>query len=74
MPSLSRQSESIFMSHSPPTPEHWRSRADELRDMAKKTQDPDVRSNLLELAESYERLAKMAEENQGSRTQNPPKR
>ena len=30
--------------------------------MAVKTNDADVRANLLEIAESYERLAKMAEQ------------
>lgn len=62
------------MSHSPLTPDHWRSRADELRQMAISTQDADVRATLLELAESYERLAKMAEEDQGSRAPGQPKR
>ena len=46
------------------SPEHWRSRAKELRAMAAKTHDADVRANLLELAESYERIATMAEQNE----------
>jgi len=46
----------------PYTAEHWRSRAEEVRAMAAKTSDPVVRTELLAIAESYERLAKLAEE------------
>ena len=46
----------------PYTAEHWRNRAEEVRAMAAKTSDPVVRTDLLAIAESYELLAKMAEQ------------
>ena len=56
------------------SPEHWRARAKELRAMAAVAHDPDVRANLLELAESYERIAKMAEEKLGASDPNKTER
>ena len=50
----------------PYTAEHWRNRAKEVRAMAAKTSDQVVRTDLLAIAESYEHLAKLAEQKGGS--------
>ena len=43
-------------------PAHWRQRADEARRMAEQLSDPAVKQALLDVAASYDRLAKLAEE------------
>jgi hypothetical protein len=43
-------------------PEHWRRRAQESRDNANRHDDPDVKKTLLDIAESYEQLAMIAEQ------------
>ena len=43
-------------------PEYWHKRAAELRQIAEVVQDADVKRQLLDMVESYERLAKRAEE------------
>jgi hypothetical protein len=41
-------------------PAHWRERADEARRVAETLADPKARKTMLEIAESYERLAERA--------------
>jgi hypothetical protein len=42
-------------------PEHWRQRAKESRALADQLDDPTAKQTLLEIAQSYERLAELAE-------------
>ena len=42
-------------------PEHWRRRADESRRLAEEVDDSAAKEMLLEVAESYEQLATLAE-------------
>jgi hypothetical protein len=42
-------------------PEHWRQRAKQSRDLAKQLEDPMAKQTLLEIAQSYEQLAELAE-------------
>jgi hypothetical protein len=41
-------------------PAHWRERAEEARRVAEALADPKARQTMLEIAESYERLAERA--------------
>jgi hypothetical protein len=43
-------------------PKHWRERAQEARATAEQIPDPDARQKMQEIAESYDRLARRAEE------------
>lgn len=43
------------------TPEHWFARADEARAMAANIVDPAARQAMLDIAASYEKIAKRAE-------------
>jgi hypothetical protein len=43
------------------TPEHWRDRAQEARAMADNITDPDAKRAMLDIAESYEKIAERAE-------------
>jgi hypothetical protein len=43
-------------------PAHWRTRADEARQMGEQTADAVVRQAMQEVAAAYERLAKLTEE------------
>ena len=43
------------------TPAHWRRRAEEAREMAHKITDESAKHEMLEIADSYERIAKRAE-------------
>jgi hypothetical protein len=43
-------------------PEHWRSRAEEMRRLAEDIRDPIVRANMLEIARQYDQLAHRVEE------------
>jgi hypothetical protein len=42
-------------------PAHWRQRAEEARRMADQLADPEAKQAMLEIAASYEQLAKIAE-------------
>jgi hypothetical protein len=42
------------------TPGHWRERAEEARTMAASVKDREVRRAMLDVAESYEKLAMLA--------------
>jgi hypothetical protein len=42
-------------------PEHWRQRAKESRALADQLDDPTAKQTLSEIAQSYERLAELAE-------------
>jgi hypothetical protein len=42
-------------------PAHWRQKADEARRMADQLADPEAKQAMLEIAASYEQLAKIAE-------------
>lgn len=42
-------------------PEHWRRRADESRRLAEEMDDHAAKQTLIEVAQSYEELAKLAE-------------
>jgi len=48
------------MTHLLKDPAHWRERADEARRLAETLADPKARQTMLEIAESYERLAERA--------------
>jgi hypothetical protein len=41
-------------------PEHWRNRASEARAQAEQTSSPEVKHQLLKIAEAYEQLATLA--------------
>jgi hypothetical protein len=41
-------------------PEHWRKRAEEARELARKMTDPEGRDSMLEIADKYDRLAARA--------------
>jgi len=43
-------------------PKHWRDRAEEARANAEHLHDPDAKRMMLEIAASYDRIAKRAEE------------
>jgi hypothetical protein len=43
------------------SPEYWRGRAAEARAMLEHTRDPKVRSYLVEIAQEYDKLAKIAD-------------
>jgi hypothetical protein len=43
-------------------PEHWRQRAQEMRDLAAEVQDPLFKQTMLRIAADYDRLATRAEE------------
>jgi hypothetical protein len=43
------------------SPEHWRARATQTRSLLDQISDPESRQSMLEIAESYERLALRAE-------------
>jgi hypothetical protein len=47
------------------TPEHYRQRAAEMRDLAEKAKTPDGRQAYLKLAAQWERLARRVEEADG---------
>jgi hypothetical protein len=42
-------------------PEHWRKRAKDTRELADQVDDPTARQTLLEIAQSYDELAELAE-------------
>lgn len=42
-------------------PSHWRQRAQETRAEAEAMADPDAKQTLVEIAEAFERLARLAE-------------
>jgi len=48
-------------------PVHWRRRAAEVRALAAKAREKEVSKNLREIAESYDRLADLAERRQNTR-------
>ena len=48
-------------------PKHWRQLAQEARAAADRLDDPDARKTMLEIAESYEELASIAENNSGAK-------
>ena len=43
------------------TPDHWRERAKEARDMAKNMNDLEAKRSMLDIADHYERIAARAE-------------
>lgn len=43
------------------TPEHWRERAKEARDMAKEINDREAKRSMLDIADRYERIAARTE-------------
>ena len=43
-------------------PKHWRDRAEKMRALASKIDDPKNKRTMLEIADGYDRLAKRAEE------------
>ena len=43
------------------TPQHWRERAREARDMADHMEDPEGKRSMFEVAERYEHIAKRSE-------------
>jgi hypothetical protein len=43
-------------------PEHWRARAEEARVHAEQMKDPETRRMMLGIAESYEQIARRADE------------
>jgi hypothetical protein len=45
-------------------PGHWRFRADNTRKLASESKDPNAKTILLNVAEQFERLARLAEERQ----------
>ena len=49
-------------------PKHWRQLAQEARAAADQLDDPDARRTMLEIAESYEELASIAERKNGTKT------
>jgi hypothetical protein len=50
------------------SPEHWRQRAEEARRQAEQMHDPAAKRAMLAVAESYETIAKRAEELQASKS------
>ena len=46
----------------PPNQEHWRRRANEIRDLAARVRDPGAKAALLRVAADYEQLASRAED------------
>ena len=48
-------------------PTHWRQLAQEARVAADKLDDPDARKTMLEIAENYEELASIAENNSAAK-------
>lgn len=43
------------------TPEHWRKRAEEARNMAQQIEDPAAKREMLEISANYEKIAALAE-------------
>ncbi|MFM9845949.1 MAG: hypothetical protein ACKVP3_02160 [Hyphomicrobiaceae bacterium] len=43
------------------SPAHWRKRAEETRRLANNLSDPAAKQTVMEISESYEQLARMAE-------------
>lgn len=43
------------------TPEHWRKRAEEARIVAEQMTDPDAKEAMMNVAASYDRLARVAQ-------------
>jgi hypothetical protein len=54
-------------------PEHWRERADEARELARRMTDPVGRVAMLEIAGKYDGLARRAIERLAQSTQPPTK-
>jgi hypothetical protein len=55
--SLSSGSQGLWMADLLKDPAHWRDRAEEARRLAEALGDPKARQTMLEIAESYDRLA-----------------
>jgi hypothetical protein len=54
------------------TGDHWRKRAEEMRKLAEKIDDPVAKSLISRTADDYETLAKRAEERTGGRAPTSP--
>jgi hypothetical protein len=52
-------------------PAHWRRRAEEARRLARELSDPTAKATMLEIAQSYEQLAFLAEKRLGSKADDP---
>jgi hypothetical protein len=65
--SFAETGDSAFMRPSINDPEHWRARAQEMRALAEKTDDPLARTSMLAVAAEYEKLAHRAEQRSDGR-------
>jgi hypothetical protein len=54
------------------TPEYWRDRAEEARAKADEMRDPAARETMLDVAKSYERMAKLASRRSSDLSVAPP--
>jgi hypothetical protein len=57
-----------------PDPEHWRSRAEEMRSIAAGMRDPDAKATMLRIADECERLARRTQEQLGGKISRAPAR
>jgi hypothetical protein len=54
------------MSEKRPDAAYYRQRADEIEELAARSQSPDIRRELLEIAERFRRMAERREQKRGS--------